>query len=152
MAAFHVGNHALDRLGPSVPRSHRIAGFGDWYAACRWVADSGEIPRGARFLAPRLAQTFKWYTGHSDVVNWKDVPQDAKTLLEWRRRIQAIYETGLPEGPRWYDPLGVVGAKRLRALGGEYDADFVITERTDPLVELGVVYQNQTYVIYRLKR
>jgi hypothetical protein len=151
VAALQVASHIPDRIVPTAPRSYKGASFDDWYAACKWVADSGKIPPGARFLAPRLAQTFKWYSGHSDVVNWKDVPQDAKTLLEWRDRIRTIYETDLPEGPRWYDPLAECGEKRLRELGAEYDADFLISERTDPLAKLDVLYQNQTYVIYRLK-
>ena len=81
------------------------------------MADSGKIPPDAVFLVPRDAQTFKWYTGQRDVVNWKDVPQDAKTLLEWWRRIQDIYATGLPEGPRWHEPLAEVGADRLATIG-----------------------------------
>jgi hypothetical protein len=150
-AAFQVGSHVIERIWPESPRSHKTAGFADWYAACRWVAESGKIPRDAQFLVPRLAGTFSWYSGRRAVVDWKDVPQDAKTLVEWRRRIETIYATGFPDGPRWYDPLAEVGAKRLRELGAKYNADFVITERTDPLVGLDVVYENGTYVIYRLK-
>jgi hypothetical protein len=151
VAVLHVGSYVPDRVVPAAPRSYKGACFADWRAACRWVADSGKIPPEARFFVPRLGQTFKWYAGRSDVVNWKDVPQNARSLSEWRDRIQTIYATGFPEGPRWYDPLALVGAERLRELGAKYDADFVITERTDPLVKLDVVYQNDTYVIYRLK-
>jgi hypothetical protein len=151
VAAIHVGYHASERLYPDAPRSHRIADFDDWHAACEWVVDSGKIPAKARFLVPRDAQTFQWYTGRNVVVDWKDVPQDAKTLLEWHRRIRDIYATGLPNGPQWYEPLAKVGAARLKQLGAKYDADYVITERTDPLLKLPLVYQNETYVIYRLK-
>jgi hypothetical protein len=151
LAALHVASYIPDRLSPTTPRSYKGPCFADWRAACQWVAVSGKIPSQARFFVPRLAQTFKWYAGRSDVGNWKDVPQDAKSLLEWRRRMQTIYMTDLPEGPRWYDPLAVVGAKRLQELAAKYDADFIITERTDPLLDLEVVYQNSSYVIYRLK-
>ena len=94
VAAFHVGDRAIDRIAPRPPRSHRLADFEAWHAACEWVANSGKIPPGARFLVPRLAQTFKWYTGHSDVATWKDVPQDAKSIVQWWDRIQDIYATG----------------------------------------------------------
>jgi hypothetical protein len=151
IAALHVASYIPDRLSPTTPRSYKGPCFADWRAACQWVATSGKIPPHARFFVPRLAQTFKWYAGRSDVGNWKDVPQDAKSLLEWRCRMQTIYMTELPEGPRWYDPLAVVGAKRLRELAAKYDADFIITERTEPLLDLEVVYQNSSYVIYRLK-
>jgi hypothetical protein len=151
VATLHVGANAWDRLQQTAPRSHKTAEFADWYAACRWVADSGKIPPDARFLTPRLSQAFGWYSGHGSVVNWKDVPQDAKSLLEWRDRIQTIYATDLPEGPRWYDPLALVGAERLKQLGKKYDAEFCITERTAPLLDLKIVYQNDTYVIYRIE-
>jgi hypothetical protein len=151
VAVLHVGSYIPDRLFPTAPRSYKGDCFDDWRAACQWVTASGKIPLHARFFVPRLAQTFKWYAGRSDVANWKDVPQDAKSLLEWRHRIQTIYMTDLPEGPRWYDPLALVGAKRLRELAAEYNADFIITERTDPLAKVDMVYENDTYVIYRLR-
>ena len=151
VAAFHLGDHAVGRVFPAAPRSHRIANFADWYEACRYVTDLGNIPPNARFLVPRDAQTFQWYTGRRVVVDWKDVPQDAESLRKWWRRIQDIYATGFPEGPRWYEPLAGVGAKRIKELGAKYHADYIISERTDPLLNLPVVYQNETYVIYRIK-
>ncbi len=151
VAAVHVGGHVMDRLHPSAPRSHRIANFADWRAACAWVAASGEIPPDARFLTPRLAQTFKWYTNRSDVATWKDVPQDAQTLVDWWGRIQAIYATGWPEGPRWYEPLSAAGPEHAAVLGARYGADYLIVERGDPPLGLKKVYENDTYVIYRLR-
>ena len=136
VAALHVGDHAVGTLEPRAPRSHRIPNFDDWREACRWVADSGKIPAKARFLVPRHAQTFAWYAGPSDGVNWKDVPQDAKTIVEWRRRIQDIYEVESPEGPRWCESLGELGAKRLEQLGTEYGAE-LRHHRTDrPAAEI----------------
>ncbi len=162
VAALNVGDHALQRLHPGAPRSHRIPSFADWNAACRWVIDSGRIPAEAKFLLPRDAQTFKWCTGRSDVVTWKDVPQDAKSLLEWWRRIQDIYATDFPEGPRWYEPLTEVGTERIKELGAKYHADYILSERTapplkadagwiEPVLKLDVVYKNETYVVYRIK-
>jgi hypothetical protein len=150
-AALNVGDHLRQRLHPGPPRSHRLDNFADWHAACEWVARSGKVPQDARFLVPRLAQTFKWYTGRSDVVAWKDVPQDASTLMKWWDRIEDVYQTHLPEGPRWYEPLAEVGAERIKELGAKYDAGYIITERTDPLLKLPVVFANGTYVIYRIK-
>ncbi len=161
-AALNVGDHALQRLHPAAPRSHRIPSFADWYAACHWVVDSGRIPAVATFLVPRNAQTFQWYTGRCDVVDWKDVPQDAKSLVKWWRRIQNIYATHLPEGPRWYEPLSELGTKRIKELGAKYHAGYLLCERTppslkadaewtEPAIDLDVVYKNDTYIIYRIK-
>jgi hypothetical protein len=159
-AALNVGDHALQRLHPAAPRSHRIPDFADWRAACRWVVDSGKIPPDAKFLLPRDAQTFKWYTNRSDVVTWKDVPQDARSLLKWWDVIQDIYATQLPEPPRWYEPLTTVGTKRIRESAAKYGAQYLLSERTpppqadenwrEPVLALDVVYKNETYIIYRI--
>ena len=51
-------------------------------------------PPSACFLIPRVAYTFKWYAGRGEVVNWKETPQDAASLVAWWKRIQDIYATG----------------------------------------------------------
>jgi len=177
VAAFHVGDRAIDRIAPLPPRSHKTASFKDWRDACAWVANPQRVPPGARFLTPRLSHTFGWYTGHAEVATWKNVPQDAVDIVEWWRRIQEIYMTEQakkgsgpicrdgPEGAahkldptsfsplasRWYPSLVDLGAERLKRLGTEYGADYVITEATDPPLKLEQVYHNATYVIYRLR-
>ena len=152
VAAFHVGDRAIDRIAPRPPRSHRIADFDAWHKACLWVANSGQIPPDARFLTPRLAQTFKWYTNRSDVATWKDVPQNAEKIVEWWDRIQDIFASGKqPPDSRWYGSLAEMGENRLRQLGAKYAANYAITEVTDPPLQLDVVYQNRAYIIYRLR-
>ncbi len=152
VAAFHLGDRAIDRIAPPPPRSHRIADFEAWHAACEWVANSGEIPPDARFLTPRLAQTFKWYTGHSDVATWKDVPQDAREIVQWWNRIRDIYAAGAPPPePRWHESLAKRGAERLKQLGTKYGADYAITQRTAPPLDLPAAYSNRAYIIYRLR-
>jgi hypothetical protein len=153
-AALHLGYRTIDRIFPLPPRSHRIADFEAWDEACRWVADSGRIAPDARFLTPRLAQTFKWYSNRSDVATWKDVPQSAETIVQWWDRIGEIYATGLlPPEPRWYEPLAKRGDERLERLAAKYQADYLIVERTDRLLDLKLekVFGNRTYVIYRLR-
>ena len=166
VAVLHVADRAVDRIVPRPPRVVRsdwphwsaaqsgrtFADFDCWHEACQWAADPNNIPPGARFLAPRLGQTFKWYSGHPTVVDWKDVPQDAGSLVEWRHRLEDIYSTGQHwPNPRWHESLAEVGAKRLKELGEKYHADYVITQRTDPPLPLDVVYDNHTYIIYRLR-
>jgi len=163
VAAFHLTDTGLARLSAAPPKSHRVArggvspaelaaDFADWRDACRWAADSGRVDPRARFLVPRLSQTFSWYAGRSCVATWKDVPQDAESIVQWRERIRELYETGLPPpSPRWHPTLADAGAARLRQLGEKYDADYAISQRTDPLLPLDAVYQNDRYVIYRLR-
>ena len=56
-----------------------------------------------------------------------------------------------PPAPRWHGSLADLGAERLRELGAKYDADYVITEISDPPLKLNAVYHKGPYVIYRLR-
>jgi hypothetical protein len=151
-AALNLVVHIEERIWPEPPRSHKLADYEAWREACAWIARPGNVPPDARFLIPRLAQSFKWYTGHDDVVVWKDMPQDARGIVEWRRRIDDIYATGRTlRSQRWHEPPSKAGTARLRELAEKYHADYLITERCDPPPDLDQVYGNRTYVIYRLR-
>lgn len=63
--------------------------YRDWLAVCRWARTS--TSRDEVFLTPRHQQTFKWYADRAEVVNWKDVPQDAKSLHQWYRRFLEVF-------------------------------------------------------------
>jgi len=148
----HFGFRVYEHLTLSQPRSHRIADYADWRAACDWVVQSGGIPPHARFFVPRLAQTFKWFTGRNEVVSWKDFPQGAREIVEWRRRIQAVYMTGeTPRSKRWYEPYSKHGTAALRRLAAEYEADYAIVEQGGPPLEFDIVYDNRSFIIYRLR-
>jgi hypothetical protein len=155
LAGYHLVDRVLDYINSQQPRSHKIDGmedFEDWREICEWVATSGKIPPGARFLTPRMAQTFKWYTGHSEVATWKDIPQDATELVQWWARLQDLYATGLPPPqPRWRLTLTDLSAERLRKLGTKYGADYLIDERSDSPPDLPLTYGNERYGIYRLR-
>ncbi len=120
IAGYHLADRTFDRINPPQPRSHKIDGvenFADWYDICEWIVDSGKIPPGARFLTPRMIQTFKWYTGRSEVATWKDIPQDAKAIVQWWARLQDIYGTGCaPPELRWRSTLTGLSPERLRQL------------------------------------
>ena len=165
IAVLHVGGYAAKRAVPAVPRADQVDNGGDgasqvygyavWRDACAWIAESGEIPRDARFLTPKTSQTFKWYAGRSEVVTWKDVPQDARSLVEWWDALHAIYATPNPYGGyRWHnslaESLAMKGPERMKQLGETYQADYVLTVRW-PRLPLPVVYENRGYVIYRLR-
>jgi len=166
IACLHVGIHAAGRLVAVPPRAYRlsprVSDYVDWRLVCDWVAHSGEVPPQARFLTPRMAQTFKWYARRSEVANWKEIPQDAAAIVEWWRRIEEIHATGIHRPDRrWHDSLAQLDAdpprcaERLRQLGEEYGADYVLTV-SRPRLPLEVVYPNRShpnrsYVVYRLR-
>ncbi len=153
----NLGGRFFRLMVPHPPPAYRQSGksedFLAWRTACCWIADSGRIAPEARFLTPRMNQTFKWYARRAEVVNRKDVPQDAASLVEWWERLCTIHATGKPAPfDAWYNCLEELGTERLRQLGRRYGATYVISRRRrqDRPPDLPVVYRNRSYVIYRL--
>jgi hypothetical protein len=119
-----------------------------WLDVCQWISQN--TPRDALFLTPRLSATFKWRAGRSEVVNWKDIPQDAQSIVEWRRRLQNVHLDHRPERTSyWLDSLALATPERLSRLAEEYGADYVVTDST-PELALEKVYSNNAYAVYRL--
>ena len=137
------------RHHPWPPADAHIANLADWREMCHWV--SANTPPDAVFLTPRLAQTFRWYASRAEVVNRKDIPQDAPGIVEWWRRNQRIHGAETPAGrSRWRTSLAEGGARRLQLLGRQYGADYAITLARPPLPLERVGPWGGTYAIYRL--
>lgn len=63
----------------------------DWLETCRFLQrHAAEYPE-AKFLTPRNQQTFLWEAQRAELANFKNVPQDAASLLEWKRRMEDLY-------------------------------------------------------------
>jgi hypothetical protein len=142
-----------DLLGKDVGADPKVQQqvFRDWLAVCRWArASSGpdEV-----FLTPRHQQTFKWYAERAEVVNWKDVPQDAASLIEWYGRFQEVF-------PRRLGHVRVtIQYAKLREYREKYGAQFMIVDRRVagdnlPLIRLYPMAPetNATYAVYELPR
>jgi len=97
-----------------------LATFENWKKACRWIDEN--VPTEAVFITPVAQQTFKWYAGRTEVVCWKDVPQDAASMIQWRQRVvelcdpQRRYDTGLMS----------YSDEQLRGIAKRYDATHLI--------------------------
>jgi hypothetical protein len=124
----------------------------DWQAMCAWI--DANTPRDALFITPRDQQTFKWYAQRAEVANRKDVPQDARSLVEWRRRLALLY----PRDRRHHE-LGLAAHidEQLVALGRQFGAQYLVVDRTRSKREilLPKVYpvlssDNQAFAVYRL--
>ena len=158
LAGLHVGDYGVIRLRRVPPRAQwrgkadREADYVAWRKACAWIARPENVPRKARFLTPRRCETFKWYAGRSEVATWKDIPQDAESIVEWWDRLNEVYATGsaLPD-EFWCSSLAEQEPWWLAELGARYQADYVLTV-PEPALPLEVVYANSGYVIYRLKK
>jgi hypothetical protein len=132
---------------PVPPSENKIVDYAAWRDACDWVADNA--PTNALFLTPRLNLSFKWWTGRPEVVNRKDIPQDAAGIVEWQRRLKDIYTMRIGDEDISVDSVGALGTERVKELAKKYGAQFVLSDRTQ-LVELPVVYRNSDYVVYRV--
>jgi hypothetical protein len=94
--------------------------FRNWQKVCRWVA--ANTPQDSSFITPHEQQTFKWYAGRAEVVCWKDVPQDAGGILEWKTRLNELYE---PQR-RYEAGLFSYSDDQLRSLANKYKADYLV--------------------------
>jgi len=137
---------------PRQPRADKLRNYSDWLDVCRWVSDPEHTPPNARFLIPRMAFTFKWYASRGEVVNWKETPQDAANLVAWWKRIQDVYATGNPPTlDKYYTSLADAGAPKLEELAKKYEADYLVTQVSLPMLPLPLVYKNESFVVYKMQ-
>ncbi len=62
-------------LMPNENEGQELKTYQDWMAVCGWI--QANTPEDALFITPRYQQSFVWYSQRAEVVNWKNVPQDA---------------------------------------------------------------------------
>ena len=127
--------------------------YRDWLNVCRWVrSSSGEQEV---FLTPRNQQTFKWFTGRAEVVNWKDVPQNPSALVEWYERFNEVYPSRI--GNRRTANRVSIRYPSLLVLREKYGVRYLIVDQrvTGENLPLLRIYPteteaNQTYAVYEL--
>jgi hypothetical protein len=147
-ACWHITSIAGQRaLRPLPPADAKIPDFAAWVEVCDWVAE--HTPHDAMFLTPRLNHTFKWRAGRPEIANRKDIPQDARSIVAWHRRIKDIYYSQRAGLEQSHDSIGVLGTERVRELANKYSADYVLMDRGQ-LLALPRVYWNEEYVVYRI--
>ena len=141
-----------------------------WLDACRWVRANTDV--GAVFLVPRGCDSFKWEARRAEAGSWKEIPQDANSIVQWRRKMEAFYENpGAPEGSpmRWNQALVVVFINKGRAQvareSEEFGFDYAIVEAPPYTVATNAealrrwkeflqdaVYQNDQFVVLRFNK
>lgn len=100
-------------------RERTQAIFQHWRNVCHWI--QLHTPHDALFITPRSQQTFKWYAHRSEVVNWKDIPQDSRGLLDWQQRV-------LDCAPLWSSDFGIAiqDPVAIHELALKYNADYLV--------------------------
>ena len=99
--AVTIGWIDMDRHADPRPRADRAAlpnypddeertmgTYRNWRRVCEWIKNN--TPTDAQFITPDEQQTFKWYAQRAEVVNWKDVPQDADAMVDWKTRVDYL--------------------------------------------------------------
>jgi hypothetical protein len=133
---------------PATPRADKNVNYLDWREVCDWIVENTQPDD--LVLVPRSATTLKWYTGRPEAGNWKDVPQDAHSIVEWWRRMQALYGTGKSDD-RWHPSLSEHGVPRLAELMEHFRAKYVIVTLREDLAPLPIepLFQNASFAIFR---
>ena len=118
-----------------------------WADVCTWVRD--HAPPGTVVLTPRGAASFTWRTGLPEVVSWKNSPQDATSLVAWRRRMTDCFSAdgSFVDLER---STAALGATRLGEVADRYGARLAIVPLDAPgVAELPFerLYANDGYVV-----
>ena len=116
-----VGRHGARRMDDR---------YRAWRNACAWIAR--QTPPHSRFLTPRNQQTFKWYAGRAEVVCWKDIPQDAASVVKWWHLMGEIYPPEVIE-----NGLGAWTDQQLYEIAQREQADFILVDRSRTRRRLG---------------
>ena len=147
-------SHQLLGVAPDASIQQQRSSHLDWVAVCHWARMS--TPKDETFLTPRHQQTFKWYAHRAEVVNWKDVPQDAASLLQWNDRFEDVFPK--QRGTISLGSMRVpIGYSHLRRYRDRYNVRMMIVDnriatKRIPLVKVYPVsgQSNETYSVYEL--
>lgn len=136
-------------LGQPIPRAdlqgaiHSEQQWQEWREACDWIRENTH--QDAVVLSPFDHQTFKWYAHRAEVVTNKDVPQDARGLVDWWNRLNQVRT--------WQQCLTTEDyQQRASELITRYRADYVLVRRspTGPSISHPIAYQNASYLVHRV--
>lgn len=153
----------------SAPPKESIAD--GWLDVCRWARDN--TSPDAVFLVPRGCDSFKWEARRAEVGSWKEIPQDANSIVRWFRDMERLYATPgtkRDSATRWTSPLVCVfamrGREQILKQSAEMGYQFAILE-TPPYVLIAYpelmknleafwkadeVYRNDQYIVLRLDK
>lgn len=124
-----------------IPSGYSAEHFSTWKDACRWIQKN--TPSDSLFVTPREAVGFKWYAERAEIVCYKDCPQDAAGILEWRQRLRDL---------GWMRPVQIerpLKTSDLLWLREHFSATHLITR--DHIVDGQTpVYENDVWRIYDL--
>ncbi len=148
LIAWIVMAMALTWIGLSVPGSEQNPSkmsedkHQNWVNACQWIETNTAEDELIYSFDNQWA--VKWFAQRSEYVNYKDCPQDAKSIIEWNRRRWVI--------ARWKKEAfqdGSISIDELQDLSKRTNTSTFICDRLGP-IEREPDYQNSDFRIYRV--
>ncbi len=130
-------------LGRDLPFSRLERDWRDWQDVCKWI--DGSVAKKARFLTPTTSQTFCWYANRPEVAVWKNIPQDARSILRWHEAMNDISASSIYPKPNAVAPPAFVDPA---SLAEKYAFDYVVAT-SFPRIGWPEVYRNATYRVYQ---
>lgn len=127
-----LANTAVDRIDE------------DWLDVCDWFR--AQAPHDVVVLTPVRQQTFKWFAHRPDVVTWKDVPQNASSIVQWWNRRRAVHKLG--DWP-WNEP------EQLSLVLASYGVTHIAwpDQKSRPYGdEAKQVYRNELFRVFEIQR
>ncbi|MDR1959323.1 MAG: hypothetical protein LBQ54_09855 [Planctomycetaceae bacterium] len=156
-----VLNYARERVIARPPRTVPDRFYSPWRQMCEWIADPNNTPEDAKFLVPRRSESFKWYANRSDIGVWKEMPQDAVSMVQWFETMEDCFaKKNVPDKEKWLYGLASVlsdkSPEEIAALQKKYSFDYILTEGWPLLPTLEKVYAtsenpaDRRYVLYKI--
>ncbi|MBM4003093.1 MAG: hypothetical protein FJ295_07350 [Planctomycetes bacterium] len=125
--------------------------YRQWRDCCAWIRE--HTPADARCLTPRWQQTFKWFAERSEVVTWKDIPQDARSVVAWWERLEEACPPVVSAGG-----IAALSDEQILELARRYEFQFIVVDKWLGQREFGFrrVYPldkgHSEYEVYELPR
>ena len=146
---------AYCRSEPVGPHGRRAAA--EWIDMCLWIKE--HTPKNAQFWIPRDGQTFKWHARRADIGVWKNIPQDAASIVQWRKAMDDLYKFKSEDGIVQTDRLitTLLNAKtddEIAVLRKQYRFDYILCAQSFIMPShetLELVYENDVYCLYRVR-
>ena len=137
-------------LSKSDGLDEQLVHYEDWIRVCEYVRSKTEP--GSLWLTPRNQQTFKWHTQRGEVAAWKDMPQDATSVVEWFERLSECYPV---DSERSLEPWTT---EKILELHKRYGFRYVLIDRrvggqSPPLLPMlypGVLEENSTFAVFEI--
>ena len=112
-----------------------------WRDVCDWV--SREVPPEAICLTPKYSSGFKWWAQRAEFATWKDCPQDAANLIEWKDRLKYVADWREKYFTQGFGPAALGDLRQMAAI------DYVIAWNADPF-STEPLYRNGSFSVYRV--